>query len=51
MYSLHETGLGMCSNNLEGVAFASLRNFTRGAVSQGGTLCNLSSHGPALLQM
>ena len=25
MYSLHETGVGVCLNELEGVAFASLR--------------------------
>ena len=29
MYSLHRTGVGMCSNELEGAVFASPRNFTR----------------------
>ena len=30
-YSLHGTGVGVCSNELECVAFASTRNFTRGS--------------------
>ena len=29
-YSLHRTGVGLCSNELEGVAFVSLGNFMRG---------------------
>ena len=40
MYNLHGAGVGMCSNELEGVAFASSR-----------TVTNLSSHGHALLQV
>ena len=31
-YSLHQAGVGVCSNELEGVAFASSRNFMRGSV-------------------
>ena len=29
-YSLHRTGVGVCSNELKCVAFASSKNFTRG---------------------
>ena len=38
-YSLHRTGVGMCSNEQECVAFASSRNFTRGSTPRKGTLC------------
>ena len=38
-YSLHRTGVGVCSNELECVAFASSRNFTRGSTPQEGTRC------------
>ena len=38
-YSLHRTGVGMCSNEQECVAFASSRNFTRGSTPREGTLC------------
>ena len=38
MYSLHRVGVGVCSNEREGVAFASSRNFMRGgSVTQEGT--------------
>ena len=30
-YGLHRTGVGVCLNELERVAFASLRNFRRGS--------------------
>ena len=33
-YSLNKTGVGVCSNKLECVAFASSRNFTRGLTSR-----------------
>ncbi len=38
-YSLHRTGVGVCSNELLCVAFASSRNFTRGSTPRIGTLC------------
>ena len=36
---LHRTGAGVCSNELECVAFASSRNFTRGSTPREGTRC------------
>ena len=40
-YSLHGTGVSMCSNEVEGVASASSRNLTQGSISQEGTMhCN-----------
>ena len=41
-YSLHGTGVGVCSNELECVAFASSRNFTRGLTHREGTRCIIS---------
>ena len=38
-YSLHGTGAGVCSNELQCVAFASSRNFTRGSIPREGTRC------------
>ena len=38
-YSLHRTGVGVCSNEPECVAFASSRNFTRGSTPREGTRC------------
>ena len=37
-YSLHRTGVGVCSNALECVAFASSRNFRRGSTPREETL-------------
>ena len=51
-YSLHGTGVGMCLNEQEDVAFTSSRNL-RGAFLERGpctAMTNLSSHGPASLQ-
>ena len=47
--SLHGAGVGVCSNELEGVGFASSRNFTRGSVPREKArpctaMTNLSSH-------
>ena len=40
-YSQHRTSVGVCSNELEGVAFASSRNFMRESVPREGTMhCN-----------
>ena len=40
-YSLHGAGVSVCSNELKGIAFASLRNFTRGSIPREGTMhCN-----------
>ena len=36
-YDLHGTGAGVCSNELQCVAFASSRNFKRGSTSREGT--------------
>ena len=52
-YSIHRTSMGVCSNDLESVAFASSRNFTRGWSLERGPCTaktNLSSHGLAPLQ-
>ena len=38
-YSLHRTGAGVCSNELQCVAFASSRNFTRASTPREGTRC------------
>ena len=38
-YGLHRTGVGVCSNELECVAFASSRNFTCGSTPREGTRC------------
>ena len=38
-YSLHKTGVGVCSNKPECVAFVSSRNFTRGSTPREGTRC------------
>ena len=54
MYSLHGAGVSVCTNELEGLAFASSRKFTWGSVPRECTLhCNGKleySHGPAPLQ-
>ena len=39
-YSLLRTGLGVCSNKLECVTFASSRNFKQGSTPREGALCN-----------
>ena len=40
-YIIHGTSVGVCSNELEGVAFALSKNFTRGLVPRNGPLhCN-----------
>ena len=52
-YSLHGTGVGVCSNELECVEFMSLKNFMRELVPREGAytaMTNLNSHGPAPLQ-
>ena len=38
-YSLHGTGAGVCSNELQCVAFAWLKSFTRGSTPREGTRC------------
>ena len=38
-YGLHGTGVGVCSNEPECVAFASSRNFTRGSTPREETRC------------
>ena len=38
-YSLHRTGVGVCLNALECVAFASLRNFTPWSTHREETRC------------
>ena len=38
-YGLHRTGVGVCSNELEFVAFVASRNFTRGSTPREGTRC------------
>ena len=52
-YSLHETGAGVCSNELEGVAFVSSGNSTQGrslARAPCTAMTNLSSRRHASLQ-
>ena len=39
MYGLHSIGEGVCSNELECVAFAPSRNFKCGSTPQEGTWC------------
>ena len=39
VYDLHRTGVGVCSNELQCVAFASSRNFTQESSHRDGTWC------------
>ena len=41
-YSVHRTGMGVCSNEQECVACALSRNFTRGLTPEEGTRCIIS---------